>query len=1562
MPLKLEPAPTPPDAASDDPAGLLQRNASRPPLPSSAEIFAQNIPQNIPPTALEEAAGPYDPNLHPRWPAGTPGGLGGQFMKVGQVFTYKGKTWEIDHIFGNRVVVHEASGNYAAAQTREFDVTETGGKTNEFTGAQRPAPKSIKGGRSGSNVTVVDPYSDPSTHDPSLPLPANSSISAEDWKKFGRLEQLHYIDVQNRFGKHTASGASALIKKAYNEHDAETQSLVSQAYSSQYGSSSGWTLSLTSVFKSLFDKGSKSPAALEKARARRERARELQAQIRDAYAWDLYNRTHSPDVAMFHKDKHHKPSSWWKSKFIDGSEPIFSGLSQSHHFRSSFWSSQTGIASAISIRHVVMATWVAGPMQGAKKSFQSEREFAVPYQLKVDNRSMSFHNNEVPQGARDWLESQTDHPAGGDIFRMFKAHVEKGEHLPIPPPKAKIEFHGKDYLPPPPEAAEAMSEYHDKLPGGGSGSWTGTPADLAKFDLPWANVDENGHPVAKIASESGYNVGDFLMGKKGTLYWLGPDPSDTSGLGLRIHKLVPNGVGGLQVSNETFTFKDGIENYKLKGNVPPQTLNLEAFDPAAWTHATGDKVPIAKLQKGDKFKVDDQTYEITSKPGPAITTIRDLGSGIDGQINSDYQTLPLVPKEGYVPAGQLQPQKNFTFAYNGKKHTITRVTKDGVVSAKPVTAGSKIVKLEPDDPALQNLFDPGAWKAGGTLTLGDLQEGDLFHGGRGKILRPHKITGVEGNKVHFVNLDTGEVGHGKANKVVKSMLNTQGDGPDPTAEVVGPPQTLKNWDALDPGDSVLAGQLKVGDQIEVPHAGPTNSLLQITKEAPTDQEDGHAMASILLEDGSPGPEVPLDMTKSFILAAKNQPLKTESKLHHGYAQDTEIEIKKKYGDATWKAKVVGSGTSPVGNPTLDVQVGSGKVYTVKVENVITPAGKDPEALGPEDEGKVFLGSLAKGDTFVAADGQLWTLAEDPGTAAEDGDDVVMAEHPNGHQASMPMSDAVTPAVTKATTDALEKALADAAQPEGEAPGAATAHDIALDNLPDAVEASGFQPYKSAYGTGGKYKHDPIEAMPPQTVFQDKKGTLYKVQVAGPTPIITDGEQNFTINGKLRGRALPDEEWAGGEPLLPTETPAQSLAEKLASHKAEIVDHGESGDVISSIPLPEGYVPNSRPISELHVGTEFKMALGDFDYTVKVDTHSLDTGTTYVEVLDSAPDAFYQPGKLIAADPIMVPAPAAIKPPGTDPTPQVASQVLADYNPGDILSTNAGNEVEIVSHLSNGETVAKVNGQLKQYAPGDTLSTIDAEDLGPSEAALQDPAGHAAFQTAAPGDKLETLGGDIVTVTDIMTPGQGIKAKFPNGSEHTIYEPDVVGPASGPTAPPALAELEPDDEFENADGHPFKLVAHLGLGENEGHVVTKDLVTNVLRKYPGTTSLLDVKPEPPPEKKDAFAETVGVEAESGDGTGWGAVTAILDQLGEPDYTYHEFGWPTKGLDGFASAWGSGGKYKHPRISELAPGQKFRDKSKVEYVYLKALGAGMHLVYAPGTGNAYAVSGIDRVREL
>lgn len=821
----LKPAPTPPTATSEDPAYRLEQRAALTAAHASRGAGRREHIES-PAAALEEAKwGALQAKLHPRWPEGTPGGRGGKFMKVGQMFDWDGKDWEVVQILDGHVFAQEASGKVKAVELKEFtpEVEKIDGEDARVLDVKPSKPKFIIGGGKDSqtgksNVTAISPYVDTASHDPSIPLPKGTKVTEEDWKRFGRLEQLHYLDVQERFGTFGAKKASGLIKEAYAQFDSKIQQIVSDGYSSQYGSSSGYSISMSMKFKQL-DEGTISAADLKALRADWEKARELQAMIGDVYAWDLYNRVRSPDVTVFHGQSL-SPGHW--QDWLNGNKPIFSGLSMSWKFKSASGFGSHILATPMSVRHIVMNTFSAGPMIGAQKSFVTENEMSVPFQQKLDARSFEFHHSQIDGGSKNWLTQTTNaQPQGGTLLEKFRDAIGGGEPLPIPPPPAEISIAGKaSYLPPPVAASEAMESLAEHLPSIQSKEYQ--PNELPE-QIPWDNLDPEGQPEATIASESGFTPGDFMMGLKGTLYWLGPDPSDS--FGLRYHKIIPTTDGsgkvtGLELTGESWNFEGGGANkyYKIKGNVQPQKEEKGgvSFNPTDWVYSDVKAAPIKKLMKaGDKFKVNGTTYELLKDPEGMKVQIKDLDTGLEGTINTNYHAVPLEPKGG-AASKTLKAEKDLVLSYHGKKAVVTSVSKTGVVSIKPQGAGEKVVKLDPDADELESLYNPKHLKLSKQTNIGALQPGQHFQVGLAKqALNPARVTSNDGTWVEWHNMNTGENGKSLVKKKVRAVEDLSGEvektvtSPPDTA-TVKPPDPDKPHK---PGDTVPIKSLVKGDTV-----------------------------------------------------------------------------------------------------------------------------------------------------------------------------------------------------------------------------------------------------------------------------------------------------------------------------------------------------------------------------------------------------------------------------------------------------------------------------------------------------------------------------------------------------------------------------------------------------------------------------------------------------------------------------------------------------------------------------------------------------------------------------
>lgn len=839
-----------------------------------AEPAQQPVRRTVVAEAILEAA-VYKTDDQPRWPAGTPGGKGGQWIETGQTFTAGGKTWQVAHIVKGTVYAHEASAKYGHVETRAFNVVKgRDGKTTFSAGTYVPPTKVPVGGKdtSAAELVIVDPYVDASTHDASMPIPAGSSLSAEQWQRFGKVDQDHYTELMERFGKHKPGAAKTHVDASYNAYQSKVQQMVKQGYSSQYGSSSGFSLSLAAQGKSA-----DSP---EKAKLREE-ALALQAEHKAAVQWDLYNRTLSPDVTVAHRSS--QGVAYWQKNHIDGNQPVFSGLSQSWSFDITQFGS-SGILTPLAIRHVLLSSHSAQPVPGSS-SFPGELEVAVAEQLKLDHRTLAFTEGTGPGALsaveKKWLHGTMQQPQGGELLETLLESRKNGDTLPIPPAKPNITMDnslGKTWADPPQAATTALDPA--KLPQVSGSNLS--PATLDK-SLPWQHKDDDGNPKAVTGEDAGAYAGQYFMGLKGTLYWIGPDPAVGGGYPFRIHK-IENG----QFNGENFPYKPELPGYYLDAHfvVPKEEDTGDVtFDPSQWGNGT-EQAFLEKFEPGDKFKLNGAVYEVT---GPMVSTgmpVKDLESGLTGKINGDYKTVKLVASDGSQPVpgedAPPAPQVGMTFPYNVgpgefKKATITVIKGDGSVQVN-LSPGKVVI---PDDEwaaYADKTFDPSAWNiAAEPVKLRDMQPGDKFQGGAGnQTLRPYEVVEVpSAGKVTVRNMDTGKVSQMGRNVSYRqleakpapgSAAEGEQDTPDspaaaPSAPVstdlaenINPRNLSKSAHPVNPGDWVLGtviGKDKPSAVIvghEVDENGKTTklTLASITHPGSDVEFEGEAELGILV--------------------------------------------------------------------------------------------------------------------------------------------------------------------------------------------------------------------------------------------------------------------------------------------------------------------------------------------------------------------------------------------------------------------------------------------------------------------------------------------------------------------------------------------------------------------------------------------------------------------------------------------------------------------------------------------------------------------------------------------
>lgn len=762
---------------------------------------------------VQEAA-VYKDKLHPRWPHDTPGGKGGEFMAVGQTFTSGGKTWQIAHIVNGKVYAHEASANYGAVETKGFDVKQVGGETHVPGAAYVPPTKVPKGGKTGAKLTIVDPYVDPATHDQSIPIPDGSSMSAEQWARFGKVDQEHYVELMGRFGPHKAGHAQKLVDKAYADWQGKVAETVKKGYGSQYGSSSGFSLSLAAG-----GGGSHGLPDTPETAKLREDCLALQGEHKAAVQWDLYNRTLSPDVIAVHKSQNWSAQQW-HDYAIGGDNPVFSGLSQSWNYRPNWWASK-GVMTPMAIRHVLMATQSAA-VHSSASTFKGEFEITSDSQLKLDKRSLAFTDGgsgplALSSTEMTWLDSMTNQPQGGHLIEMLLESRKTGTKLPIPPAPPNVVMDsaaGKSWVDPPAAAAKVLDTA--KLPKVSSANIEATTLDKS---LPWKNVDEHGVPQPTSGEDAGLQAGEFFMGLKGTLYWVGPDPGVGGGYPFRIHKIVDGEFNG-----ENFAYDSTLPGYYLNADFQiPKAREAEElhWNPQEWTTGV-DSVFVEDMAVGDKFKVHGVAYEVS---GPATTAgipIIELESAKPGKINGSFKTPLMVPLTGDalpsdgglkapslaigsevhtadghgviaavsgdtvdvnithggyqvelaksdvgVWSAPLAPEVGMTFPYlppgadpsTRVKATVTKITAQGDVQAN-LKPGKVVIPADEWAAYAGKAFQPGAWSVStDKVKLRDMVAGTPFQGSAGsQTIRPYEVLAVPpSGPVSVRNMDTGEV-------------------------------------------------------------------------------------------------------------------------------------------------------------------------------------------------------------------------------------------------------------------------------------------------------------------------------------------------------------------------------------------------------------------------------------------------------------------------------------------------------------------------------------------------------------------------------------------------------------------------------------------------------------------------------------------------------------------------------------------------------------------------------------------------------------------------------------
>lgn len=1086
---------------------------------------------------LNEAAVHFDEARHPRWPKGT--ARGGQFVRSGQSFHLDGHEYQVAHVVSGKggvlgkIYAHLAGGK--KADTIEVHAVQEDGHA-VLKSISDPKVKKAKGGKGqDSTVTAISPYVEPSTHDPSIPIPETSSITPEQWKLFGKVDQEHYTEVQDRFGKWSPGSAKAHVDKAYADYGSQITNLVqkqsgiaqfmehkgelvktsrhgnqvtltnvatgqvthtsdsdpdlkhtsasqaassvSTGYQQQYGSSSGLSLSLIAAVNSIKGLFSHGGEANEDAFQLREDAMVLQGEHRAAVHWDLYNRTKSPDMTAFHKSTDN--TSFWDN-MINGDKRAFSGLSQTFFYGSDQFG-KTCLGTPLAIRHVLLASQSAQPVVG-ESHFVGEREISVPEQMVLDKRSISWtkdiaapNGNKLSPAGVAWLNSVTQLPTSGRILALVRNHFRNGDSLPNVPEQANIQLGGD----------------------GENKTWV-DPEITA-----WKGIQEKGYALSKPGEEM--LDGEWFL-KDGTAYAVSAQPD---------------------------------------GSVIGKPLSGSAI-----TIGAHDSYPVAQ---------------------PAITAGLKAGDYIQGLQGSRYIVVADPGDTGYglrriegTNSGQT-PGKAFLFSGGGSRPFFRL---DGHYEPTPSKAAG-------DAP-----FDASLWTQGEhAVPVKQMEPGAKF-----KVDGlNYEFLGAAGTTANIKSLDSGKVGTMNANYPTNPLVLKKGSGvADVSAPDVAAAPKVGDWVAMS-GEKYVVQGIMTNGKVKLKRPGKPginvvahDDPIFANLHRPSDYEIG---GKAKLRDLAPGEKFHMGV------GSKQKPYLVIS--HGGPGKPTvvrDLSTGKEHAVSrnTSYAKLVPSlGPESTPTPTLKPSLSSESVpaapvassephdptaYTLGEKMTVgqmrdgtkfrTPSGVDYQIVSHEDDTVTIASLDGKNTDFVLAGVKTSALhttlvpkaeAEVSHANMAHGDTTKISALEPGDQftdVGGPSTGHTMQLVAKATADEPAQVAVvyggklgtpfawyygdDPITFKRHAAGAGASPYTGV--APEQVDPTslptpeGFQGYSSGAASGAKAsggysgKHDRIGDMAVGTVFRDKSGKLWKVKLPGASPIITDGTKNYTVDGMLRGRA------------------------------------------------------------------------------------------------------------------------------------------------------------------------------------------------------------------------------------------------------------------------------------------------------------------------------------------------------------------------------------------------------------------------------------------------------------
>lgn len=1135
--------------------------------------------------SLLEAWSPVEEKQHPRWPKNTPGGLGGKFMKTGQRFLHGGVEYDVAFTAPGGLYAHVATRGHTKAAKLVWiptkDVDDEGHAV--LKGATRPAPDIPGGYMSGKGATssaitatVIDPYVQ-HDHDPKIPLPANApqTLTAERWQRFGRADQLRYVDLMHQFGAWQDNKAQQLVDSELAKQPHDAVAFLMQAYASQFGQSTSWTIGLLQSLKKWA--GVKPTpaqlAAMEKDRAHYEQLKRAQDSAARAIQWDIYNRLASPDVAVFHKSGDSKQT--WESKRLSGNEPVFSGLSMAQRYKSGGFG-HTAVATPLAIRQIAMATWSADVYKGhGFTGLESENEVSVPEPMRFDHRTLVFADDELSPAQRAYLNQITMTGIDGTVIDALRANIDQGVPLPSLPEPAHIQMvgGGAKWLPPPPQATKGIGK------------------------LAYAELDADGNPVAKPANMLELQPGDYIEGMQGTRYIIVADPADQ--FGIRYYKVTDQGsaVGGGKFAGhqefsgvEAYAFEGaGVKPFKkLSGHYSLPSLASQAdtgFVASAWAQS-GDKKSVGDMEVGTKFYANGIAYEKTGALAGHVSAIKSLNTGQMGQINNGYQTPYLKVKAGYTAEGvPAFDESAFFEGKAGKLSALGLAVGDvfmGGSSGKVVwkvsavdeeTHAVSVVQIAGPKPGIVNSLALELY--GRKLTPKPVgwtppQPGDTlaYQGKKGTVTKL-----LKGGEVQ-VNLAPGVVKLKPDDPVFAGLFS----GANHT---LGPKAKLKD---MAPGQKFhggTGGKIRPYALVSLEGSKAKIRNLDTGEESVVSKQRSFALL-LSAHESAPEPDATpgLPLGEVFNPAAWKptettvpvHQLKVGDKFYPGDGSGSLWEVMADKG-AAWEAKKLDNGAVfPITKSSVEVTLAehSNVMPAVAWDPAQYAEGK-PTKLGDMKVGDIFKGTKGGKHYLITKTGAKsglsavdlsngnksgpWTydkvapimkpkLAGGPIDKAKlkAGDPVLLSQLLKGEQ--FVVGGQLHEVVEPVTGDKEKNATVASVLPGGGLgfpdkvgwyPGLAVSfHANVADAQASKVDAAthamaktaiseslsylepgqfGFGPYSPKSKTGGGYVFAKAKFAQEGSVLEDKGGHQYKVKVAGADPVVSDGEANWKISGE-----------------------------------------------------------------------------------------------------------------------------------------------------------------------------------------------------------------------------------------------------------------------------------------------------------------------------------------------------------------------------------------------------------------------------------------------------------------